>query len=113
MHELSIAQALVTQIKNAADNAGGGTVISAHIIVGGLSGVDAEALEMAFPIAIEGTILGGTKLNIEKAPALIHCNNCGKETTPDFPFPVCMACDSVDVTISGGRDLLLESIQLN
>jgi hydrogenase nickel incorporation protein HypA/HybF len=112
VHELSIAQALVEQIEEAAREAGDGSVLSAHIIVGGLSGVDAEALRVAFPIATDGTRIADTRLDIEEDPAVIVCNACGSRTTPDFPFPVCTTCDSVDVTIEGGQNLMLASIEL-
>ncbi len=112
MHELSIAQALVDQIESAARDAGDGHVASAKVIVGGLSGVDAEALRFAFPIATDGTSIASTELIIEEEPAIIACNACGARTTPDFPLPVCSACDSIDVTIEGGQSLMLASIQL-
>jgi hydrogenase nickel incorporation protein HypA/HybF len=113
MHELSIAQALVKQIEAAATEAGGGDVTSACIVVGGLSGVDSEALRMVFPIASEGTPIANTQLEIKEDPAIIACNTCGERSTPGFPLPICSACDSVDVTIEGGRHLMLESIQLS
>jgi hydrogenase nickel incorporation protein HypA/HybF len=113
MHELSIAQALVKQIETAAEEAGGGCVTSACIIVGGLSGVDAEALRVVFQIVTEGTLIADTQLDIKEEPAVIACNSCGERTTPGFPLPICSACDSVDVAIEGGRHLMLESIQLS
>ena len=112
MHELSIAQALVEQIETAAREAGDGGVASARVIVGGLSGVDAEALRFAFPIATDGTSIAATELIIEEEPAIIACKECGARTTPDFHLPVCSACDSLDVTIEGGQSLMLASIEM-
>ncbi len=112
MHELSIAQALVTQIETAANEAGSESVKSVKIIVGGLSGVDAEALRMAFPIAAEDSCVANARLDIDEDPAIIACKTCGVRSTPDFPLPICSACDSMDVTIEGGQSLLLESIEL-
>ncbi len=112
MHELSIAQALVSQIEAAAQEAGGGSVISARAIVGGLSGVDVEALRFVFPIASEGTSIETMRLDIEEDPAIIVCNACGAKTSPDFPLPLCTVCDSLDVTIEGGQHLMLASIEV-
>ena len=112
MHELSIAQALVTQILDAVAQEGGGTVRSARVIVGGLSGVDIESLRFAFPIASDGTPIADIRLDIDEDPAIIVCKECGARTTPDFPLPLCTQCDSIDVTIEGGQHLMLESIQL-
>jgi len=113
MHELSIAQALIKQIEDTAKTEGGGTVTSARIIVGGLSGVDSEALRAVFPIAIEETSLADIRLEIIEDPATIACNQCGARNNPTFPFPICPECESTNVKIEGGQNLILESINIS
>lgn len=113
MHELSIAQALVEQIAAAARDVDNAPVTSARVIVGGLSGVDAEALRVVFPIATDGTAFSETTLMTEEDPAVIACRHCGARTTPEFPLPICAACESTDVTIEGGQNLLLASIEID
>ena len=64
MHELSIAAALVEQVDTiiAKEHAYAATRVT--VTVGGLSGVCPEALELAFPVAAEGTTSAGAELVI-------------------------------------------------
>jgi hydrogenase nickel incorporation protein HypA/HybF len=113
MHELSIAQALVDQVTAVAKDAGSSRVSAVHVSVGALSGVDPEALRMAFPFAAEGTSVGGAALDITAVPAHLHCHACGIDATPDFPIYVCEACGSCDVRLTGGQDLLLTAVEVD
>ena len=113
MHELSIAQALIGQVETVAAREEANAVTRVAVVVGGLSGVNPEALRMAFPIAAEDTIAGGAVLDIETVPAILTCKGCGKESQPEFAFMICEHCGSSDVENSGGRELLLKSVELN
>ena len=111
MHELSIAQALVEQVQSIATNEHS-KITTITVSIGTLSGVDPEALDQAFTIAVDDTPLKDSKLQIEKNPARVICHSCNKESSPDFPFFACQHCNSFDFEIISGRDLLLKSIEL-
>ncbi len=113
MHELSIAQALIGQLEKVAAGEGADAVTRAVISVGGLSGVDPEALRMAFPVAAEETLAEGAELDIELVPADLTCKACGQQSHPEFAFMICEQCGSSEVEIDGGRELLLKSVELN
>ena len=133
MHELSIAMALVEDVERAlfrdaaatstddADAASTarpktffpGAVSSVRVRIGKLSGVDAEALKQAFPVAAENTCCNAAQLAVTEIETQATCHTCGAEFTPEFGFCVCIECDSTDVEITGGRELLLESVELN
>jgi Zn finger protein HypA/HybF involved in hydrogenase expression len=49
---------------------------------------------------------------VEPVTARVHCQDCGQESTPDFPFIGCMACGSGNVDILAGRDLTIRSVEL-
>ena len=113
MHELSIATALIEQIEVALDREeGAGRASQVLVRVGTLSGVDEEALRMAFPVAAEGTRAADAVLEIETIVAEVHCRACEVDSSPDFPFFVCEKCGADDVEIISGRDLLLQSIEI-
>ncbi len=113
MHELSIAQALIGQLETVATAEQADAVTRAAIVVGGLSGVDPEALRMAFPLAAHETIAEGAELDIEFVPAVLTCKACGQKFHPEFAFMICEQCGSSDVELDGGRELLLKSVELN
>jgi hydrogenase nickel incorporation protein HypA/HybF len=112
MHELSIATALVEQVQAAVSSEDGARVVRVTVRVGALSGVDPEALNLAFPIACEGTVVEGAELAIEHVSAEVECRSCGSRTAPPFPFFACESCGSVEVEIASGRDLLLQSVEI-
>jgi hydrogenase nickel incorporation protein HypA/HybF len=110
MHELSVAVALVQQAEDALTPAVR-RVTRVGIAVGVLSGVDPEALRMAFPAAAEGTRLAGASLAVRLIAAQTRCAACGDTTTPDVPYFICGACGSAEITIAAGRELLLERLE--
>jgi hydrogenase nickel incorporation protein HypA/HybF len=110
MHELSVAVALVQQAEDVL-TAAVRRVTRIRVAVGVLSGVDPEALQMAFPVAAEGTRLAGAQLAIRSVAARTRCAACGDTTTPDFPYFICGACGSADVAIAAGRELILEQVE--
>jgi len=112
MHELSIAQALVEQAVDVALREGAAGIAAITVTVGDLSGVNPEALELAFPVAAENTPAAESRLIIETVPARARCRECGQESSPGFPFPVCEHCGSLDLEISAGQELLLRALEL-
>ena len=113
MHELSIAQALIEQIEDIAGREGAESVVSVTVQIGTLSGVEPDALEMAYPLASEKTVVEGATFHIEILQAEAVCRACGKASDAAFPFPACSHCASTDLDISAGRELLLKSVELN
>jgi len=111
MHELSIAQALLGEIKAACEREGIPRALAVKLRIGSLSGVERHALEMAFPIAVESAGLEPIELEIEIVPASVECRECGHSFSPDQPLFLCERCESVDVEIVAGRELEISSIR--
>jgi hydrogenase nickel incorporation protein HypA/HybF len=107
MHELSIALALVEQAQSLAER-----IACITVSVGELSGVNPEALELAFPVAAENSMAAGARLIIETVAARARCRACGRESSPGFPFPACGHCGSPDLEISAGQELLIKTLEL-
>ena len=112
MHELSIAGALVEQLANLALREHAARVLSATVSVGSLSGVDPEALQMAFPLAAEGSSATGAKLIVRWIPARLHCAQCDLETLADDPVFLCSHCGAQQLTLIAGRELHLVEAEL-
>ncbi len=112
MHELSLAQALIGEIERIKAKEKAAEVLSVTVRLGALSGVDRASFEFVFPLAVEGTSLEGLNLVIRETPALIGCEDCGKETQPELAFFRCAACGSARVKITGGREFLIESMEV-
>lgn len=112
MHELSIALALVEQMEKVAREQKARAVPRVTVVVGTLSGVDAEALRGAFPLAAEGSIAEGAELVITPVPASVRCRRCGRVTTPDVPFLRCAGCGGCEVDVVSGRELHIHAMDV-
>jgi hydrogenase nickel incorporation protein HypA/HybF len=113
MHELSIAEALIEQIGEELGRAGQrGTVKRLELAVGRLSGVHCDALRFGFEMLTEGTPLQGAELSIREPPAVARCGACGESTELAEMVAACPRCGSPDIAIEEGRDLILETIEI-
>lgn len=113
MHELSIAQAIIEQVEHIARENSARRVLAVTVSVGQLSGVEPEALKLAYPLAAEDTVAAAAPLHIESVPAQAICRSCNREFAPDFYLFVCDRCGSAEVELRGGRDLLIKSVELD
>jgi hydrogenase nickel incorporation protein HypA/HybF len=113
MHELGIIRHLVSLAENELDKADcRAKVKSVEIRVGTLSGVSPEALEFAFNVVAPSTKLKGAHLLISECKPVLLCRKCETTREIDEILFTCPACGGSDVEIAGGRELHLESIEV-
>ncbi len=118
MHELAIAEALIEQVGAELDRAGRGTRLQVgavkrlELAVGRLSGVHCDCLRFAFEMLSPGTPAAGAELSIRQPPAVSRCRRCGATTEIAEMVIDCPQCGSPEITIEEGRELLLESIEI-
>lgn len=113
MHEMSIVQTLLEQVRSEVEAAGHtGRVLGVHLVIGRLSGVHVDAIRFAFELLAPDSIVGEAELVVDEPRALLCCHACGSEQEIDELQVNCPRCGSSDVTIRGGKELLLQSIEL-
>jgi hydrogenase nickel incorporation protein HypA/HybF len=109
VHELSIAEAVV---EIALRHAAGREVERVELRVGHLRQVVPSALEFAFELLSDGTVLQGAELVIEDVPVSGRCRACGT-VSEMVQFPLqCTGCEGLDLTVLTGEELLVEAIEL-
>lgn len=113
MHELSIVEALIDQVGHELDRAGRpGRVLRLEMSIGRLSGVNSDSFRFAFNLIAPGTAVEAAEIVIEEPNAVCKCHTCNATTEIDDLVVQCPRCDSNDITIEGGRDLILQSIEV-
>ncbi len=113
MHELSVVEALIDQVKLELDRAGQhGRVAKLELLVGRLSGANPDSIRFAFGLLAQETVVEGAELVIEEPKAECCCRVCGARTEIDALVIQCPKCAGADITIEGGRELMLQSIEL-
>jgi hydrogenase nickel incorporation protein HypA/HybF len=111
MHELSIAEAVVRAVAQAA---GGRRVHVVTLQVGVLSGVVPAALGFAWDVATAGTELVGSRLEVHEAPVSVACRPCERRSALPEPLPVrCPVCGGREVDVVGGRELEIVSAEVD
>lgn len=112
MHELAICQALMNQVEHIAAERNARSVISIVIGMGPLSGVEAQLLKHAYPVASAGTVAEGAELVIEDLPVRVRCAQCGTESDALPNKLVCRECGDWRTTLISGDELMLMSVEL-
>ncbi len=103
---------MVEQIVKAAEQENAARVLRIVVVIGAYSGVESEAFEFAFPFASENTLAEGAELILEHVPAHALCNRCGSEFSPRPPQMACEKCGSDQITLQGGREFLIRTVDL-
>ena len=108
MHELSIAEAIVSAVS---ERLGDERARRVTLEVGMLSGVVPEALRFAFDLCTKQTVVEGARLEIREVEGLGACRQCDREVALSAPFGVC-PCGSPELVIVRGRELRLLEVEV-
>jgi hydrogenase nickel incorporation protein HypA/HybF len=108
MHEYGLVAAIVRAVER---RAAGRRVIAARVRVGARHRVVGPAMEQAFSLAAEGTVAEGARMDMVLVPMTVACRGCGHQGHSEDPLAVCEACGGVDVEVTGGDELILESVE--
>ena len=113
MHELSVTQSILNIAVEAANGAGSKRVTAIDVLVGELTGFVTDSIQFYFDLLSKDTVAEGALLRFRREPASATCSACGHVFHPEAPFlPLCSACGSPGARLSGGRELRVESIEV-
>ncbi len=113
MHELSVCQGLLAQVRRIAAEHNAPAVASIHVEVGPLSGVVPELLQTAFDVASRDSIAAGARLEISTPPVRVLCQACGEQTDSQANQLVCGACGAWQTRLLTGNELRLQRVMLS
>ena len=109
MHELSIAGAVVNA---ATRHAEGRRVIVIRVRVGRMRQVVPESLRFCFDVVARDGLCEGARLELAEVEVLLRCRACAREWLPDIPAFRCPRCESGDVAIEAGDELVVDEIEV-
>jgi hydrogenase nickel incorporation protein HypA/HybF len=67
-------------------------------------------MAQAFGLVATGTEADGAAVEVVTVPATVTCGDCGTASETADQLAVCPRCGSANVEISGGDELVLESL---
>jgi hydrogenase nickel incorporation protein HypA/HybF len=112
VHELSLVASVFEVLEEKAREHGAARVTRVVLKVGVMAGVVPDLLESAFETYKIGTIAETARLEIVVVPVKLRCPDCGGEAVREDTDFSCAGCGSRRVEIVEGRDLVVETIEL-
>ncbi|BDH79227.1 MAG TPA: hydrogenase maturation nickel metallochaperone HypA [Methanothermobacter sp.] len=119
MHELSMADAIIKTVIDAAEKNNAIEVLEVTIEIGELTLLNPEQIKFILEVLSEDTILEGAKFNIEIIPARIECpcGYNGRITSNDEldhynPIISCPSCGGGEFKIIDGRECNIKNIKI-
>jgi hydrogenase nickel incorporation protein HypA/HybF len=113
MHELALVESLIEQVGNEVAQSGHrGRVLGLELIVGRMSGANADSIRFAFELLAPGTLVEKAELRVVEPKAVCCCDDCGHLHEIDELAAACPQCGGEQISFQGGQDLLLQSIEL-
>ena len=112
MHEMSIAQSLITILEEEMEKHGAGSLKSVRLHIGRMSAIVPDALSFCFRVITEGTCMEGARLDMEMIPLRGLCVECGAEfEIKDYAF-ICPECASTRIESISGQDLSIVEMEV-
>lgn len=115
MHEMSLMSEILKIVSQDAVLHGFCKVTQIEVIVGDLSNVLPDALELAFfhlrKDTVSFPINEKTELHIIRVPALSKCQNCHLEFEPDYQLARCPRCGIPDCLLISGEAFRVDSYE--
>jgi hydrogenase nickel incorporation protein HypA/HybF len=112
MHELAITQSMLDLVLKQAEEAGSEKVGKINLVIGEMTGVVARSVQFYFGFLSQDTPAEGAELNFKVIPTTAKCHNCGQEfELGEFDW-TCPHCQSNNIEITGGKELFVESIEV-
>jgi hydrogenase nickel incorporation protein HypA/HybF len=109
MHELSIAQSILSIAENAAPKSNA-VVTSVGLQIGELSGIEIDSLKFALSVIKEHTVLEKANLRIEVVKGEAQCTDCNTIFPMSYFGCCCPKCGSYFVKVLKGREMKVLNI---
>ena len=112
MHEYTIVASLIDLCEKEAKKHHAKAIKRLEIQVGRLSGIEIHFLKQCFVTFKEVTICADAQLSVEVCDVVLLCASCHEKSVVSENHFICPKCHSEDVTMIGGQELHVKSIEI-
>lgn len=112
MHEYSIVQSLLDQCEENAKANNATKVTKVVVKIGIMSGVEPALLKTAFDTFKEDTMCSDCEYIQNIQPVIVKCLTCDTQSQLETNEYTCPKCDSVELNVVDGEDLMLMQLEL-
>ena len=104
MHEMSLCESIVQILEENAKSQGFAKVKTVWLEIGGLSGVEPEAMRVSFDAVTRGTLADRARLEIIEVPGQAWCLQCARNVAVKQRFDACPDCGGYLLQVTGGEE---------
>ena len=114
MHELSVTQSVLNIALETAQNNGAAQITAINLVIGDMTSIVDDSVQFYFDILGKDTLAQGATLNFRRESATATCLDCQHQIPVTPPLTtICPNCGSPKLTVSGGKEFYIESIEVN
>ena len=113
MHEMGITSGILASAVEAAETEGATRINSVTVSIGDLTEIVEDALQFAWEALTPGTMAEGSKLIVVHVSPKSRCVQCGIEFEHDKWDMTCPECESFLIEQIAGRELRIDSIDID
>lgn len=113
MHEAAITDSMVKLVLEQAREHGARVVRKVRVVVGAMSGIVPESMRFYFEELTRGTVAEDATLEILVVPTKADCLACGHGFELEDYLWLCPACGDRRLDIVEGKELLVDSIEVD
>ncbi|MBA7473368.1 Hydrogenase maturation factor HybF [subsurface metagenome] len=113
MHELAITQNMLEVVLEQAETAGAKEVGKINLVIGEMTGIVEECVRFHFDFIGRGTLAEGATLTFTTVPTKARCQACDRTfELKEFDW-ACPYCANKELEIIAGKELFVESIEVD
>lgn len=113
MHEMSLCEGVLQIIEDTARQQNYQHVKTVWLEIGGLAGVEVEAMRFCFDAVVKGSIAEGAKLEIIENPGQAWCMQCEKTVDVKRQFDECPDCGGFQLQVTSGDEMQVKEIEVD
>ena len=112
MHEMSIVESFLNVAVEHGKKAGAEKIVRINLVIGDMTGVVRESVEFYFNFLSRNTLASEAEIGFTEAKTRLRCRECETLFYPDRGNYRCPVCDTPNVDIIAGKELYVESIEI-
>jgi hydrogenase nickel incorporation protein HypA/HybF len=112
MHEMSLAEGVLTVIQDAARAQGFKKVRTVWLEIGQLAAVERESLRFSFDVVTRGSLADGAALEIVDVPGAAWCMKCSEPVAVAERGEPCPRCGSYQLQVTAGTEMRVKELEV-
>jgi hydrogenase nickel incorporation protein HypA/HybF len=112
MHEMSLAEGVLTVIQDTARAQGFSRVRTVWLEIGQLAAVERESLRFSFDVVTRGSLADGAALEIVDVPGTAWCMQCSESVPLSARGEACPRCGSYQLQVTAGGEMRVKELEV-